>query len=352
MNVVKEGDVVRFEYRHGGNYIRRVVPISALTEFLIGGPLAESNLGAGAVPETFEHFAKEEYLPKSAKHRLKDSSYHREVCTVQSLCHFLGQKNLHEITREDWENFKHARLSGKLGDKHTGCSEGTVLKEFKCLRAVLQYAADLGLIRRNVISDIKKLGLADGNRADIWLTKEEIEKLLPCFPYHLRPLFEFRVFTGARPGEANQFGKENIDWNKGEIWILNSKRKKGSRNSERRYLNIKSLGPRFEELLRNLTPNPASGLYFCNPKTGNPYAGDYLARAFKNALRKSGISKPAVSYDLRGTFATHRAMVVRHFRQLQTELGHSSPASIQHYLDQAQRFDKKESIFYGIEELQ
>jgi integrase len=352
MNVVKEGDVVRFEYRHGGNYIRRVVPITALTEFLIGGQQAESNLGAGQEPMTFERFAQERYLTMNAKHRLKDSSCKREIWTVKSLCRFFGPKNLHEIMREDWENFKHARLSGKLGVKQTGCSEGTVLKEFKCLRVVLQYAADLGLIRRNVLADIKKLGLADGNRAEVWLTKEEIEKLLICLPEHLRFLFEFRILTGARPGEANQFGKENIDWEKGEVWLLNSKRKKTSRKNERRYLKIKSLGPRFGELLKSLTPHPVSGLFFCNPKTGNPYAGVYLARVFRKALLKSGVNKPAVSYDLRGTFATHRAMVVKHFRQLQTELGHSSPDSIQHYLDRAQRFDEKESIFYGIEELQ
>ena len=36
------------------------------------------------------------------------------------------------------------------------------------------------------------------------------------------------------------------------------------------------------------------------------------------------------------------------FRQLQIELGHSSPQSVQAYLDQAVRFEPKQSLFYSV----
>ena len=49
---------------------------------------------------------------------------------------------------------------------------------------------------------------------------------------------------------------------------------------------------------------------------------------------------------LRQTFPMHRATTRITFRQFQVELGHSSPQSIQAYLDQAVRFDAKQSIFY------
>ncbi len=53
-------------------------------------------------------------------------------------------------------------------------------------------------------------------------------------------------------------------------------------------------------------------------------------------------------HDLRHTFAMHRAMTHLTFRQLQIELGHSSPQSVQAYLDQAVRFEPKQSLFYSV----
>ncbi len=343
MLVERDGDRVYFEYHVGKTYVRRTVSLHALTDFLIGGPPPESNLVPGKEPVTFERFVEEVYLPMSAKHRLKPSSYEREVGLTKALGRMFAAKNLHEIAKADWERYKDARLSGRL---ETHAKEGTVLKEFKCLRAVLAYGVDMGLLRRNVMADVKKLGLADGNRADIWLTKEEIGKLMEKLSEPFRSLFEFRVLTGARPDETSRFGRQDIYWDRGEIRLFNSKRKKNSRAPVYRFLNIKSLGRRFEVLLKRLSPHPESGVFFYNSETGIPYSRVHVARVFKEALMESKVEKDAVAYDLRGTFAMHRAMVIKTFRQLQTELGHSTPASIQHYLDQAERFDPKESIFY------
>ena len=54
-------------------------------------------------------------------------------------------------------------------------------------------------------------------------------------------------------------------------------------------------------------------------------------------------------HDLRGTFATHRAMVVKSFRQLQAEMGHLDLKSILNYLDEASVCDPKASIFFGVD---
>ncbi|MEE8425102.1 MAG: tyrosine-type recombinase/integrase, partial [Elusimicrobiota bacterium] len=110
-------------------------------------------------------------------------------------------------------------------------------------------------------------------------------------------------------------------------------------------------GPRFEELLKSLTPHPKSGLYFANPETGKPYCPRYLQKVFQKAVIAAGIEKrlPLRSYDLRGTFAMHRAMIVRDFRQLQTEMGHRDAGSLQNYLAEAGQYDPRESIFYGVD---
>ena len=98
--------------------------------------------------------------------------------------------------------------------------------------------------------------------------------------------------------------------------------------------------------------HPMSGLYFCNPKTGEPNDARHVLNVFDKAVDAAKIVKrlPVTPYDLRGSFATHRAMVVRSFRQLQTEMGHSSPKSIEHYLASASHHRPQESIFHGIPE--
>jgi integrase len=282
---------------------------------------------------------------------MKERSFTRECEMVVALeRHFRG-KSLHKISLDEWETYKDERLSGKLSPRKRPCSEATVIKEFKCLRAILSYATALGFLRWNVLANVK-LGLSENNRADIWLTKDEIGKFLEALPGHMRPFFEFRIWTGARPEEAALFGRENINWETDEIWILTlKKRKKAVGGIRRRYFKIKELGPRFEALLKEIVPHPTTGLLFGNQATGQPYVARYVQNVFHRAVKAAGIIKrvPLIPYDLRGTFAAHRAMVVQSFRQLQSEMGHLDPKSIQHYLDEAAHHDPKgESIFFGI----
>lgn len=345
-------DSVRISYRYGEVRIRRVIGLAQLTEFLTGAAYEASNLGpTGSI--TFESFCANLYLPKNAKHRLKEKTYTREQNLVKALNRYFGAKQLDKISREDWDIYLDRRLTGKLFAKGKPCAPGTAKKEFQTLRTILSHAVELGYVQKNVVANVK-INLSDGNRSDIWLTKEEISSLLGRIPEQqltFRNLFEFRIWTGARPEEAEQFGKDNVNWETGEIWLLTGKKKKkAAGNPRRRYFKIKSLGPRFEALLRSLTPHPVTGLYFCRATTGKPYISRYVLKVFDKAVTAAGITKrlPLVPYDLRGTYATHRAMVVRNFRQLQTEMGHSSPQSIEHYLDSATHYRPTDSIFYGV----
>ncbi|OGS00543.1 MAG: hypothetical protein A2V88_05590 [Elusimicrobia bacterium RBG_16_66_12] len=213
-------------------------------------------------------------------------------------------------------------------------------KEFDCLRRILNYGVQLGLIKRNPLLGTK--GLKNESRREIWLTKPEIERLLGCADSWLRNLIEFRVLTGARPTEANMFGQANVDLRRGEIWLHTLKKR--TNLVVKRYFEIASLGPRFQALLQRLTPHPVTGLYFYNNETGKPYEIDSIDRVFVK-VRHAAKLDHVTPYDLRGTFAMHRAMVVKNFRQLQTEMGHSNPMSIQSYLDEAGRFRKADSIF-------
>ncbi len=340
-----------FEYTYNGEYVRRQANMGDLTAFLTHKEPVDSNLGPKGERVSFDHFAATHYLLKDARRRQNDKTFKREGEAIVALNLFFGQKMLHAIERGDWDEYQSMRLGGKLGRK---CSPGGVLKEYKAFRATLNYGVDLKFIRTNPIAGVKpgKLGLYDDNRADIWFTKSELEALLPLLSNQLRDLFEFRMWTGARPEEADRFGQGNINWESGKIWIETIKKQRHQGGAVRkRYLTIKSLGPGLEALLRRVKPHPVTGLLFARPETGAPYCDRYLLTAFQAAVREAGIVKRKLPrpYDLRGTFATHRAMMGISFRQLQIELGHASPISIRNYLDAAADCTEKDSIFFGVD---
>ncbi len=88
MKVDREGDLVRFEYRYDNRYLRRVVSMAELTEFLEGGRRQESNLPEASLSVTFTDFVIEKYLPRCAKPNLKLNSYEWEEDSAKALTHF------------------------------------------------------------------------------------------------------------------------------------------------------------------------------------------------------------------------------------------------------------------------
>ncbi len=322
MKITKSGDSIKFRFRIDGEEIRRIVSMQELVDFLVGKDRQESNLPDDRFPVKFAAFVSEKYLPRCAKPNLKHNSYERELDSATALTRIFGELYLHKIDLESWEAYKTGRLNGTLSFSRKKCANSTVDKEFDCLRRTLNYSVQLGLVKRNPLLGVK--GLKNENRRETWLKKQEIERLLGCCPKWLADLMEFRILTGARPSEAVLFGKDNLDWSRGEIWLTTLKKRKAG--SHRRYFSIPSLGRRFEKLLRRLEPHPVSGLYFVN-RFGKPLSLCTIEHAFVRARALAGMEK-LTPYDLRGTFAMHRAMVVKNFRQLQTEMGHYVVSSV------------------------
>jgi integrase len=340
MKISREGELVRFSFRRDGQRVRRVVSLSDLIQFLEGARLEESNLPDGRLPVKFAAFVDEKYLPRCAKPNLKAVSFDRESDSAKALTLHFKEQVLHKIDLEAWEVYKTGRLNGTLAFSRRKCVNSTVDKEFDCLKRVLNYAVQLGIIKRNPLVGVK--GLKNESRRSIWLRRQEIERLLGCCDSWLRDLLEFRVLTGARPSEALTFGEQNMDWRRDECWVRTLKKR--TPGEHRRYFSVPSLGARFRKLLGRLKPHPKTGLYFSR-RDGAPHKLITVEKAFERVRKLAGLEH-VISYDLRGTFAMHRAMVVRNFRQLQAEMGHSNPNSIQSYLDEASRFRPEESIFY------
>lgn len=263
------------------------------------------------------------------------SSFEAEEDLVRALIEALGKMFLHDITPQDAETAKMAWISKRRANS-------TVKKRLGCLRRMMDYAISLGYIRENRIPVAR--GLPVSNRSDIWLKTEEIDRLLlKCDPT-IRPIVEFFVLTGARVGEARDFRREDLRADK--LLLPTEKRRRPPREAMRAF-NIASLGPRFARLLPQLKANPKSGyIFFLEDNNLSPISYSYLHQKFLEARKTASLPHFRL-HDLRGTFAMHRAMVVRSFRQLQTELGHGDARSIQSYLDRTEHFNPEESIFHG-----
>lgn len=228
----------------------------------------------------------------------------------------------------------------------------SAIRELSGLNQVFEHALSLKLIKGNPIANCGRLPTSA--RKQYWLRRTEIAVYLAKIPDGpdftgedsaiFRDLAEFLVLTGARFGEALLFNQRNVDWERREISIITFKKRGKGREEVYRYLSIDSLGPRFIAILRRLKPHPKSGFFFAG-RRGRPLPYPWAYKHHAAGVESSGFTwlRP---HDLRHTFAMHRAIVVRDFRQLQMELGHEDPASVQSYLDNTARMRREDSIFH------
>ena len=334
------------DFTYKGQRVRGFIPCETLVALITGAQAGQgmANLGSEGVV-AFDKFTDEFYLPRHAKPNKRPSSYNSDLDAIVCLKKFLGEKPIHLITKSMREDFKQQRLSGILSAKGKPCANNTVNKELSCLNQIMEYALEMGYLNENPLAGLKRLPPV--HREKFWLTQEQLERLLKAAEQYeagrYLPFIEFVTYTGARRNEALFFKKGDIDWSRKEVRLATLK-KRNRKNAER-FLSIKGIGPRLEQLLPRLKPHPESGYYFAATKSGKPWQGHNIDATFKTLRDMAGLEEFHL-HDLRHTFAMHRAMTRITFRQLQIELGHSSPQSIQAYLDQAVRFDAKQSIFY------
>lgn len=348
MNVKRKGLEIEFDFRWQNERVRGSIPIDTLIKIVKGEVTkAELNLGPKNKEILFEEFAESLYLP-NCKSEKREKTYKSEAKDIKILKRFFKDYKLHLITAEDREQFKQKRLAGELSLSGKPCSPDRVNNELSCLNQVLKYAQVLGYIKQNPLQNLKRL--PTGNRLNKWLRKEQIELLLKeCEKNnnlcngHLKDLVEFTILTGARLNEVVRFNVEDFNPQKTEVRVFTSKKRK-SQGEHFRWFNIDQLGPRFAELLQRIKSHPETGYFFYN-EGGKSLSPTSYEHAFSKIRNPIGLDGTRI-HDLRHTFCMHRAMVVKSFRQLQTEMGHSSATSIQRYLDEAQRFDITDSIFY------
>jgi len=372
MQVRKVSGQFEFDFTFEGRRVRRTIDSAALVHFLEGGDFAEldANLEAGKEPVAFYDFVYDYYLPLHSEATKKGKVYRTDRVTIKSLAGYFGDMLLHRIQATDWEDYKKLRLTNgiitarckriaelpldprarrlKPGQK---ASAWTINRELSGLNQVFEYALSLKLIKENPVHNCGRLPTSA--RKQYWLRRNEIAVFLAKIPNGtdltgadsaiFRDFAEFLVLTGARIGEALLFNHRNVDWERREVSIITFKKRGKEREEVYRYLSIDSLGPGFIALLRRLKAHPESGFYFAG-RRGRPLPYSWVYKHLSAGAANAGLAwlRP---HDLRHTFAMHRAIVIRDFRQLQLELGHEDPASVQSYLDNTARMGREDSIF-------
>lgn len=368
MQVRKINGQFEFDFTFEGRRVRRAIDSADLVHFLEGGAFADldTNLGSGKAAISFYDFAYDYYLPLLSEATKKPGVYKTDRITMKSLAGYFGDVPVHRIQASDWEDYKKVRMTNGVvpirckrlaelpldsrarrlapGQK---ASPWTINRELSGLNQVLEYALSLKFIKENPIQNCRRLPAAA--RKQFWLKKNDIDVYLKSVPMPkdsamFRQFAEFLIMTGARVGEGLLFNARQVDWQRREIELVTFKKRGKERDAVYRYLSIDSLGPRFISLLRRLVAHTQSGYYFAG-RRGRPLKYSWVYKHLSEGAEKADFAwlRP---HDLRHTFAMHRAIVIRDFRQLQMELGHEDPASVQAYLDNTSRMRHEDSIFF------
>jgi integrase len=163
------------------------------------------------------------------------------------------------------------------------------------------------------------------NKLPVVLSTDEVCLILGCLRRpHYRVCLTTIYSCGLRLQEGVHLQVSDID---GERKMLHVRHGKGNKD---RYV---PLPPRLLEMLRGYWRSHRHLLWLfpsahqTAPQRNAPMDVSGVQRAFRAALRESGIAKPATVHTLRHSYATHLLEAGINLRVIQAYLGHASPAS-------------------------
>jgi integrase len=238
----------------------------------------------------------------------KDRKYFQtEGRFIEIFTEFFRGKLLSQITTLDIHQFKSNRKASR-----TWCgkerSNATVNRELACLRHIFNMGVEWGLMEENPFPRRAFL-FRENNKRTRYLSEREIERLLQVSSFHLKPIIITALYTGLRKGEILNLKWENVDLEKGLIYIQENKVNR---------LQIKEMN---DDLVALFTSLPVNGEYVFHDKDGKSFKD--VKTAFKTALRRSGI-RDFRFHDLRHTSCSYLMMRGAVPQAVQEHAGHKS----------------------------
>jgi integrase len=259
----------------------------------------------------FSEFVENRYLPHVKVY--KRSWDQDEQMIQRHIMPLWSQAKLTEITREDIEDFQALLIAD-------GMKPGSVNRYMALVKYIFNLAEKWEIIVKSPARGISKV--ADHNRKERYLTKEETSRLLAVLKASpnrvMADLITFLILTGARKSEASQARWENINLQTG-VWTVPL-----SKSGKPRYIPLSQAAI---ELLEKRRVN-GNEYVFPSPKTGRPLI--HLYYPWDKIRKQAGISDVRI-HDLRHNFAS---LLVNHGRSLyevQKLLGHADISTTQRY---------------------
>lgn len=156
------------------------------------------------------------------------------------------------------------------------------------------------------------------------LSKEEIKLILNAHSNIKHKMMLSLIYScGLRCGELLALQPVHIDSLRNIVLLKNAKGKKDR---------IVPLSPKILEMLREYYKVYKPTTYLFEGRTkGQPYDARSLQLILKQALQKTGITKPATLHWLRHSFATHLLESGTDLRYIQELLGHNSSKTTEIY---------------------
>jgi integrase len=220
---------------------------------------------------------------------------------LKLLLPFFGDDPIGRITRNRAREFRQWR------HKMRPLTETTVNRDLECLRHLLFWAVDEGLLISNPLARMPMERERKRKRAVISL--EEEDRLLPAAAPHLRPIIIMALYAGMRRGELLNQRWEDVDFARRLLFVTHSKTPEG----EAREI---PLTQRLFNLLWEMREN--EGLIF----TYKDRPIHSIKTGWKKALMRAGIPRFRF-HSLRHAFNTRllEAGVIREVRM--SLMGHS-----------------------------
>lgn len=245
----------------------------------------------------FEEFAKT-FLELHSKPNKK--SWKSDYYNLQNLTPIFAGRYLYSITQKDIEEYKAKR-------KESGVSAATVNRDLATLKTMFNKAVQWETLEENPAKNVRFF--KENNTRLRYLEKEEIKKLIESSSKRLRPILILALNTGMRRGEVFNLKWHDIDFQKGLIYLYNTK------NNDKRVIPLNNVA---RKALISVSKHPDSPYVFCN-KEGRPYHD--VRKSFFAALEKCGIIDFHF-HDLRHTFASQLVMSGVDLNTVRELMGH------------------------------
>ncbi len=247
-----------------------------------------------------------EYLAFSRTNKAP-ASYQRDEVALRNFVSVTGYKKLSDLTPRSIEKYKQTRLETM--------SKRTVNLEITMLKAMLNKMVELGAIPENPIKSVKKIRGPESKTLE-FLTREEIDLLLPALSPAYYPVIYTFLKTGLRKNELVYLEWADIDFDKMLIRVVN-KKAHPTKSYKPRYI---PMDKKLAELLKSIKRTKSSYVFVTGRET---LRKNNLITNLKRAAKKAGIRKNVTVHMLRHTYASHLVMAGVDLPTVKTLLGHA-----------------------------